>query len=103
VFRRKERLKREAFPSAIQSGRRISSPHFSAVFPRNVKGYAVVVSKKNARLSVTRHKIKRRVQEALQALSSTLPPSLILYPHPSVLDMSYDDIKKELIKLLSPS
>jgi len=43
------------------------------------------------------------VQEALQALSSTLPPSLILYPHPSVLDMSYDDIKKELIKLLSPS
>ena len=90
---------RADFHSALKSGRRIFSPHFTAVLPKNTFGYAVVVSKKVARLSVTRHRIKRRVIEALRTLS--LPPSVILYPQASVLDMEYDGLRMELIKLLS--
>lgn len=99
MFPRRERLKKEDFPSALKSGRRVSSAHFTAILPKDMKGYAVVVSKKTARLSVTRHRIKRRVLGALQRLA--LPPSVILYPRASTLDMGYDALQQELIKLLS--
>ncbi|MEK7126437.1 MAG: ribonuclease P protein component [Patescibacteria group bacterium] len=101
MFPRRKRLSRPEFPSATKSGRRISSEHFTAVVPKDAEGYAVVVSKKTARLSVTRHKIKRRVLEALRRLPSPLPSSVVLYPRASVLDMGYDALQQELIRLLS--
>ncbi|MEK7135557.1 MAG: ribonuclease P protein component [Patescibacteria group bacterium] len=101
MFHRHQRLPRAVFSPALSTGRRISSAHFTATLPKDAKGYAVVVSKKVARLSVTRHRIKRRVLAALRARPSPLPPSLILYPRPSVLNMSYDALQKELTKLLS--
>ena len=99
VFPRRKRLKRVVFPSALKSGPRVSSSNFTATMPKGVSGYAVVVSKKVSHLSVTRHRIKRRVFSALRILQ--LPPALILFPKASVADMTYQDIQKELVTLLS--
>lgn len=86
----------------MKGGRRLSSTNFSVVFSKEVKGYAVVVPKKVARLSVTRHRIKRRVLAALRALpTNTLPPALIVFPKASASSVSYQDIQAELKNLLS--
>lgn len=95
------------FPTTLSSGRRFSSAHFTAVLSaakdkivsNGKQGYAVVVSKKVAQLSVTRHLIKRRVLHALKTLP--LPQTLILFPRPSIVGIHYKDIKIELIDLLS--
>ena len=68
---------------------------------KNTTGYAVIASKKIAKLSITRHRIKRRVLETLRRLPIRIPTSVILYPRASVLDITYDELKQELIKLLS--
>ena len=99
MFSRRERLSRAAFPTALSTGRRFSSTNFSVVLPKESRGYAVVVSKKVARLSVTRHLIKRRVLEALRTLP--LPSSIIVFPKTAVSRMSYQDVKVELATLLS--
>lgn len=87
------------FPAALKSGRRLSSEHLSVVLPKEGTGYAVIVSKKVARLSVMRHRIKRRVLAALRTLP--LPTSLIVFPKASVGSVSYKDIQTELMYLLS--
>lgn len=87
------------FATALKGGGRLSSAHFTAVLPREASGYAVVVSKKVARLSSTRHRIKRRALEALRTLA--LPPSIILFPKSSVQDMTYQQTREELAELLS--
>lgn len=99
MFPRRERLPRAAFPTTLQRGRRLSSPNLSIVISQETKGYAVVVSKKVARLSVTRHRIKRRILAALQDIS--LPTALIVFPRATAGSVSYQDIKKEIINLLS--
>jgi len=107
VFSRRERLPRSKFPALLKHGRRFSSEHFTAVLstikdhvlPNGTYGYAVVVSKKVARLSVTRHLIKRRILHALKTLP--LPKNLILFPQPSIVGVHYQDIKIELANLLS--
>ena len=87
------------FPATLSIGRRLSSANFSAVVSGETKGVAVVVSKKVARLSVTRHRIKRRTLQALRAVP--LPPALILFPKASVLTLDYPGIIAELTGLLS--
>lgn len=70
------------------------------VFSKETGGYAVIVPKKVARLSVTRHRIKRRVLEALRTLSLPLP-TLILFPKPSVAHMTHREVCGELTGLFS--
>lgn len=101
MFPRQKRLSRKRFPIALKSSRRLSSPHFFVLISEEVRGYAVVVSKNIARLSITRHQIKRRVLAALKTLLFPLPPALILFPKSSVLKATYQDIRTELIELLS--
>ncbi|MCX6787915.1 MAG: ribonuclease P protein component [Candidatus Kaiserbacteria bacterium] len=100
MFPQRERLPRAKFPAALSSGRRLSSVNFSVVLPKEAHGYAVIVSKKVARLSVTRHLIKRRVLVTLRALAPR-PPALIVFPKAPVSKMSVQDIKAELAVLLS--
>ena len=97
MFKRSFRLSRDAFLKAQKTGRRLSSSNFS-VIQSDVFGYAVVISKKVARLSVTRHKMKRRVLEALRTIS--LPAGLIVFPRAEVANMKYDEIRSELATLL---
>lgn len=85
--------------SVIKGGQRLSSEHLTIVFSQEAKGYAVVVSKKVARLSVTRHRIKRRIRAALKTMS--LPPALVVFPKMSARSVRYQDIKAEIEKLLS--
>ncbi len=99
MFPRRERLPRADFPLVLKTGRRVDSPHFTVVFSDNMKGCAVVVSKKTARLSVTRHSIKRRVLAALSTLS--LPRGgLIVFPKSSAHSVSYEDIRGEIAQSL---
>lgn len=83
----------------IRAGRRFSSPNFSAVASKEGRGYAVVVPKKVARLSATRHRIKRRVFAALRTLP--LPPALIVFPKASAGSVSYQDARTEIAGILS--
>lgn len=84
---------------ASRTGKRLFSDHFTAIIPSDGTGYAVVVSKKIARLSVTRHRIKRQVFEALKILNP--PKSIILVPKASVIQLNYTQIKADLSELLS--
>ncbi len=88
------------FPATLSAGLRLSSPHFTLVASKEAKGYAVIVPKKVARLSVTRHRIKRRVLAALRTLPS-LPPALIIFPKPSAHSVSYQDTRAEIAHMLS--
>lgn len=99
MFPRKKRLKRSEFIVAAKNGRRTSSPSFNVILPKDAEGYAVVVSKKTARSSVARNRIKRKTLEALRSLN--LPPSLAVFPKSSVSEMKYRDIQNELENLLS--
>lgn len=80
------------------AGRRVSSPHLTIVLPKGGKGCAVVVSKKTARLSVTRHRMKRRVLGALRTLP--LPEALVVYPKFSIEELSPQELAEELQELL---
>lgn len=56
--------------------------------------------KKVARLSVTRHRIKRRIVEALRTLS--LPSfAVVFFPKASVAQMTHKDVSAEIGMLLS--
>ena len=99
MFPRRERLPRASFSPALKAGQRFSSTHFTAILPRGAEGYTVVIPKKIARLSVTRHRAKRRMLAALRTLE--LPNALILFPKSSALRLDYAHMKAELISLLS--
>ncbi len=99
VVPRSSRLSRSSFAEVGKRGKRLSSAHFSLTLSSTTPGYAVVVSKKVAKLAVARHKLKRKVTAALSSL--TLPPGLIVYPKVSAGTLSVAEIKKELSSVLS--
>ena len=98
MFPRGKRLARKHF-KALGSGKRFSSAHFSVVVPREATGYAVVVSRKTAKLSTARHLLKRRVLAALRGLD--LPPSLVVFPKNSAIALTFAEIEAELATLLA--
>ena len=67
--------------------------------PDDTRGYAVVVSKKIARLSVTRHRLKRRVTGTLERLP--LPPALIVYPRAGAAALTAAELRDELGRLVA--
>ena len=105
MFPHKKRFPRALFPLALATGRRFSSPHFTVIVPKRgilpvgEQGYAVVVPKKIARLSVTRHRMKRQILEVLHTLR--LPPACIVFSRSSLNGVHYPDIEKELTNLFS--
>jgi ribonuclease P protein component len=101
VVPRRKRLSRAAFPNVLTKGRRISSLHFVAAISKEANGYGVVVPKKIARLSVTRHRIKRRVFEALRTLTLPSSTAIILFPKAPVASMTFAEVFEELQALLS--
>lgn len=68
--------------------------------PSNVSGYAVVVSKKVARLSVTRHRIKRQILSILRSFPE-LPEALIVFPKASAFQLDLLHIQADLTNLFS--
>jgi ribonuclease P protein component len=98
MFSKRKRLARGDF-NVAKTGRKIHGKHFLIVIPHEAKGYAVVVSKKTAKLSTERHLLKRRVLAALRSLP--LPPGLVVFTKDSALELSFSDIKTELATLLA--
>lgn len=99
MFAKRERLPRGVFAGALARGRRYTSAHFSILHPEGSQGYAVVVPKKVARLSVTRHQLKRRVTAALRKIP--LPSSLVVFPRAGAARLSADELLQELTLLIS--
>ncbi|MFA7302425.1 MAG: ribonuclease P protein component [Candidatus Paceibacterota bacterium] len=100
MFPRAQRITRSVFPAQDSRAHRASSAHFLITSPYEGSGYAVVISKKVARLSVSRHRLKRRVLAALRALPQ-LPKSLIVFPRASATGLDFAATKEELATLLS--
>lgn len=69
------------------------------VLPEEARGYAVVIPKKVIRLSSGRHRLKRQVLEILRTLP--LPSSLVVFPRSTASSVRYQDLKVELINLVS--
>jgi ribonuclease P protein component len=81
--------------------KRVASPHFSLSLREAEKGgCAVVIGKKVAKLSVTRHLLKRRMASVIapHCLPSRI---LIVYARPGAQTLAFPAIKKELEDLLA--
>jgi ribonuclease P protein component len=94
MFPRQARLAREDFPAALKGGRRLNTEHFSIVFSHTTRGYAVVVAKEVARLSVTRHRLKRQINAALRACE--LPSGLIVFARKGAPTLSPAALRAEI-------
>jgi ribonuclease P protein component len=80
---------------------RVESPHFSVSLgsEEGPKGFAIVVSKKVARLSVSRHLLKRRIASMLREL----PPfdrAVVVYAKAGSPALPFANAKKELLDLI---
>jgi ribonuclease P protein component len=98
VFAQKQRLPRASIPDAIKTSKRLSTKHLTLLFPREGRGYAVIVSKKTVRLANQRNSVKRRITSILRGLS--LPPALIIFPKSSLIGVKYKDLAIELTEAL---
>ncbi|MES2668464.1 MAG: ribonuclease P protein component [Patescibacteria group bacterium] len=98
------RLSRAHFATTAPSGpeKRAASPHFSLSVREAQEGggCAVVISKKVAKLSVSRHLLKRR---AFSVIKEACSPTriLIVYARPGAASLDYPAIDKELSGLLA--
>ena len=97
---RKLRLSRHQFPDT-RGLRRASSPHFSiasGVSPEG--GVAVVISKKAARLAVSRHLLKRRILSVLSPYASE-ERVLVVHVRPGAASIPFSELRDEILSLLS--
>ncbi len=78
------------------------SPHFSVtVRPRtSAGGCAAVISKKVARLSVDRHRLKRRMLAVVRPWCSP-DAALVVYARPGSPGLPFPDLMEELSLLLT--
>lgn len=103
MFPRARRLSRASFPAALKGARRITTPHLVFAASRDVPGYAVVIPKQVARLSATRHRLKRHILALLQA--HPLPPGLIVFARTGAPQLTAPDLQEEIeagLKRLTP-
>lgn len=93
------------FQNVYRKGKGASSQFFSVnyllnkyTFPR----YGVVVSKKTARRSVDRNKLKRQVREIVYVLSKKTNNhfDIVISARPSSFDLDFNRLKKELEEVL---
>jgi len=98
---RREHLTRRTFP--VVPGARASSTHFSIMASPAAPGHggcAVVVSKKVARLSVSRHLLKRRMLSVMRPWCSP-DQALVAYARTGSSSLPFSELAKELSTLLT--
>jgi ribonuclease P protein component len=104
MFPRRNRLSRPEFAlvSSDRSAKRLTSLHFSIVISRaeGVQGCSVVVAKKVAKSSVSRHLLKRRIRESVRLWSSG-NYGFIVFARAGSASLSFADLSSELQQLLS--
>ena len=81
---------------------RAASSHFSLSLRKTEGqgGCATVISKKIARLSVSRHLLKRRMLSVMKDYCAK-DMALIVYARPGAATLPYQELKIELTELLS--
>ena len=96
---RGKRLARESFPD-VARGKRAISAHFSITVSKSEEGRAaVVVSKKVAKSSVGRHRLKRQIFEAIK--KNVRPGySFIVYARAGSTTLPFQELSRELGALL---
>jgi ribonuclease P protein component len=107
--------RRQDFQQVYQKGRRRTGSHLSVMVlprPRSLDGYAtrhldatcfgISISKKVSKKAVVRNLIKRRIKGALrQSIDQVLPGKMVVITcKPSITGCDYDEILRELEKLL---
>lgn len=91
-----------------QTGRTVSSSAFTAIIAPSSFGtsavprFAILISRKLAPLSTTRHQLKRTITEVLRHNLSQFSTGfdIILIPKRKIINLKSDEIKDDLIKLL---
>jgi len=81
---------------------RVASPHFSLSIrtATGQGGCAAVISKKVAKLSVTRHLMKRRILAVMRPWCSP-NQALVVYARPGSSALNFDTLSEELSELLT--
>lgn len=95
------KVSRALFKEVFTGGRSTHSTTFTLkkiVKPNSLTLFSVVVSAKVAKKAVKRNLIKRRIRAALVELKSSIQPGsvIIVFTKPSIVSMSYTEIKKQL-------
>jgi ribonuclease P protein component len=102
-----QRLTRSEFIKVKKLGKNYSFPHFSVIIylnsstlPLFYSKYSIVTSSKFSKNAVIRNRFRRQIYPLLKAL----PPTcwLILYPKPSMLKLTSDQISSLLATTISP-
>lgn len=92
---KKRRLARPDFIRAKSHGRRLNNSHFSAVISANSLNYsrfAVVIPSAVAKSSVVRNRLRRLIYDAFSTLNPPSPTDAIIYPRPSMLNLTREEI-----------
>ncbi len=99
---RKKRIPRAKFPQT-RGARAFFEFGSVSFFPELPSSAAVVTPKKVFPASVTRHRVKRRVLQALKRLmaSSELVGGVIVHPNKNALTARFNDLEETLEKTLN--
>jgi ribonuclease P protein component len=104
MFAKKYRItKKEDFDLIFRKGRSFYADFFMVKILRNDLGFSrfsVLVSKKVSLKAVERNAVKRKLREILKKNSLIFPPNsdIIVYANKSILNKSFSEIEKILLK-----
>jgi ribonuclease P protein component len=96
---KKERLSREEFNQFFSLGKRHHSPTLQIVYaPHDTLHVSVVVSKKIAKMAVTRNKIRRQIYDIVRhhRTEVQLRGVFIFFTKAGVAQMPYSALKEEI-------
>ena len=96
------RLSRQDFLAVKSGGKSLSLPHFSVLYsPHTPNRVAIVTSTKLSKSAVVRNRLRRQIYDALSTRHLALSTDLIIYPKPTMLKLTHDQISTALHSFLS--
>ncbi len=101
MLAKQKRITKQSFPRKADF--RLSDNTLSATIThinQGKIGFSVVISKKVAKLAVTRNKARRRIYAILESYSTTTSPMLIvIYVKKSIENLTNQELKEEIKRL----
>jgi len=99
---KKLRLSRKDLLLVQSQGKKLSTPHFSAtILPHTPGRTAIITSTKLSKSAVVRNRLRRQIYDALSTRHLALSTDLIIYPKPTMLKLTHDQISTALHSFLS--
>lgn len=98
MFSRNHRLTdSDTIQTLTHKGQRFTSANLRIYWrPAPTARFTVVVSKKTARLAITRNKMKRRVRAALESTPLPKTVEVVVFPKVATQSMPFTEIQQEL-------